>query len=321
MKALPTTRIHAIDPQPEEARWLVKDLWSASAVGIIGGAPKSCKSFLALDLAVSVASGTACLGRFEVERRGPALVYLAEDPLVHVRDRVAQLCQHRGLALESLPLHVITAPSLRLDAQADRQALDETLSAIKPRILILDPLVRLHTTLDENSSADISRLLGFLRELNRRHEVAVALVHHMAKRSRRDPGQALRGSSDLHAWTDSACYLFRRSDGGLRLKVEHRAAAAPDTLMLHLAGGKGEPCRLELDGTAAPPPLADAVRRELRRAPEPLSRAALRKKLRVKNVRLGETLQILEERGLVKRCPLGWSLPPAIDQLDLALAP
>jgi hypothetical protein len=101
--------------------------------------------------------------------------------------------------------------------------------------------------------------------------------------TRRDPGQALRGSSDLHVWTDSACYLFRRSDGGLRLNVEHRAAAAPEALMLHLAGGKGEPCRLELDGTAAPPPpLADAVRRELRRAPEPLSRAALRKKLLVK---------------------------------------
>jgi len=191
---LPTARIHAIDPQPEEARWLVKGLWSASAVGIIGGAPKSCKSFLALDLAVSVASGTACLGRFEVERPGPALVYLAEDPLVHVRDRVLQLCQHRGLALERLPLHVITAPSLRLDVEADRQALGQTLSAIKPRLLVLDPLVRLHTTLDENSSADISRLLGFLRELNRRHEVAIALVHHMAKRSRRDPGQALRGS-------------------------------------------------------------------------------------------------------------------------------
>jgi AAA domain len=321
MNQLPTARIHAIDPQPEEARWLVKDLWSAAAVGIIGGAPKACKSFLALDLAVSVASGTACLGRFEVERPGPALVYLAEDPLVQVRDRVTQLCQHRGLSLEKLPLHVITAPSLRLDVEADRQALDETLSAIKPRLLVLDPLVRLHKTLDENSSADISRLLGFLRELNRRHEVAVVLVHHMAKRARRDPGQSLRGSSDLHAWTDSACYLFRRSDGGLRLKVEHRAAAAPEALMLHLAGGNGEPCRLELEGAEAPPPpLADAVRRELRRAPEPLSRAALRKKLRVKNVRLGEALQVLEERGLVKRCLRGWSLPPAIDQLDLTLA-
>jgi hypothetical protein len=37
------------------------------AVGIVGGEPKCCKSFLALDLAVAVASGTACLRRFPVQ--------------------------------------------------------------------------------------------------------------------------------------------------------------------------------------------------------------------------------------------------------------
>ena len=50
------------------------------------------------------------------------------------------------------------------------------------------------------------------------------LVHHMAKRSRRNLGQSLRGSSDLHAWTDSACYLVRRPDDRLQLTVEHRSA-------------------------------------------------------------------------------------------------
>lgn len=68
---LPTLPVHAIEPLPATARWLVRELWSAAAVGVIGGAPKSCKSFLGLDLAVSVASATACLGRFEVESPGP----------------------------------------------------------------------------------------------------------------------------------------------------------------------------------------------------------------------------------------------------------
>lgn len=319
-KTLPTRPVHAIDSQVDEARWLIRDLWGAAAVGIIGGAPKSCKSWLALDLAVSVASGTACLGRFEVESQGPALVYLAEDPLVQLRDRVAQLCRHRGIDLRTLPLHAITAPSLRLDVESDRRALEGTLSALRPRILVLDPLIRLHR-LDENSSADVSGLLGFLRELNRRHEVALVLVHHMAKRSHRDPGQALRGSSDLHAWTDSACYLIRRSDGRLRLSVEHRAAPAPESMLVRLTGGTGEPCRLELCGPgAAPPPLAEAVRAELQRTPESLSRAALRAKLRVNNARLGQALNILEERGLVRRGPNGWSIPPQVDQMQLPLS-
>lgn len=276
---------------------------------MIGGAAKSCKSWLGLDLAVSVASATACLGRFEVRTPGPTLVYLAEDALPRVRDRVAQICEHRGLSLPGLDLHVVTAPSLRLDVERDRRALDATLSAIRPKLLVLDPLVRLHR-LDENSASDVSGLLGFLRELNRRHDVALLVVHHMAKRSRRDLGQALRGSSDLHAWTDSACYLVRHGEQRLRLTVEHRAAPAPQPVLLTLAGGDGQPTRLQVDDSddGPPPPLADTVRDALHRAGQPRSRAALRRQLRVNNARLGEALRALEQRGLVVRAPDGWAL-------------
>jgi len=286
----------------------VRHLWGAAAVGVIGGAPKTGKSWLGLELAVSVASGTACLDRFEVDDPGPVVVYLAEDALHAVRHRVEQLTQHRGLTLADLNLHVVTAPSLRLDLEPDRRALDQTLALLQPKLLLLDPLIRLHR-LDENSSADVSGLLGFLRELNRRHDVALILAHHMAKRPRQDLGQALRGSSDLFAWIDSACYLVRRCEH-LRLTVQHRAAPAPEPMVLRLVGGNGKPCRLQLDGhDDEPPPLAEAVRAQLRQAGQPCSRAALRQQLRVNNARLGEALRTLEQRGLVVRGPGGWSLP------------
>ncbi len=266
---------------------------------------------MGLDLAVSVASGTACLDRFEVHTPGPVLVYLAEDAQPRVRDRVAQLCLHRGLSLQSLNLHVVAAPSLRLDLERDQHALDQTLAALHPKLLLLDPLVRLHR-LDENSAAEVSGLLGFLRHLNRTHQLALILVHHMAKRSRRDLGQALRGSSDLHAWTDSACYLVRRNDQRLQLTVEHRSAPAPDPVLLRLVSGDGEPLRLLIDSdeVAQQQPLGEAIRCELRRSPQPVSRTALRRLLRVNNARLGEALLTLEKRSLVVRSPDGWGLPP-----------
>lgn len=316
---LPTLPVYALEAPPTQTPWLVQQLWGAGAVGVIGGIPKACKSWLGLELAVSVASGTACLGRFPVDTPGPVVVYLAEDPPHAVRDRIDQLCQHRGLTLAGLDLHVITAPSLRLDLEDHRRALDQTLAILHPKLLVLDPLIRLHR-LDENSSADISGLLGFLRELNRRHDLAIVLVHHMAKRARHDLGQALRGSSDLHAWYDSACYLVHRGDQ-LRLTVQHRAAAAPGPMLLRFVGGNGLPCRLQLDGhDAEPPPLADAVRAELRRAGTPCSRASLRQRLRVNNTRLGEALGALEERGLAVRASSGWSLPPEDDDLQLSLS-
>jgi hypothetical protein len=313
---LPTVPVFAIDPQPEAAQWLVQDLWGACAVGVIGGAPKACKSMMALDLAVSVASGTACLDRFEVHTPGPVLVYLAEDTLPRLRYRVAQLCRHRAIALRTLNLHVVTAASLRLDLERDRHALNQTLEALHPKLLILDPLVRLHR-LDENSAADVSALLGFLREINRRHQLAVVLVHHMAKRSRRDLGQTLRGSSDLHAWVDSACYLVRREDQRLRLTVEHRAAPAPDPLLIRLISGDGEPLRLLVDSNDTTLlPLGEAIRAELRRSHQPLTRTALREQLRVNNARLGDALQTLEKRGLAVRGADGWRLSPEPESLQ-----
>ena len=53
--------------------------WTAGAVGVIGGRPKLSRSWIGLDLAVSVASGAPALERFPVDATGPALVYPARD--------------------------------------------------------------------------------------------------------------------------------------------------------------------------------------------------------------------------------------------------
>src|SRR5258707_3004151 len=88
MSALPVEQAFRLADRAEEQRWLVTGLWSEQAVGIIGGEPKCCKSFLALDLAVSVAAGTPCLRRFPVPRSGRVLLYAAEDALHIVRQRL-----------------------------------------------------------------------------------------------------------------------------------------------------------------------------------------------------------------------------------------
>ena len=56
-----------------ETEWLLDKLWVARAVGIVGGQPKSYKTWLALDMAVSLASGTSCLAHY------PATVKVVKD--------------------------------------------------------------------------------------------------------------------------------------------------------------------------------------------------------------------------------------------------
>src|SRR5579872_5005256 len=120
---LPVVRIGEIPSEPDSQRWLVEELWGESSVGVIGGAPKCAKTWLGLDMALSVATGTPCLGKYAVPRAGPALVYLAEDALPIVRERVEGMARHRGLDLGMVELYAIAAVTLRLDRDPHRTRL------------------------------------------------------------------------------------------------------------------------------------------------------------------------------------------------------
>src|SRR5262249_40053649 len=150
---------------------------------ILGGEPKCCKSFLALDLAVSIASGTACLRQFPVRRAGTVLLFPAEDSLPVVRQRLEGICAAAAqVSLAGCPIEVITISALRLDLATDRQRLTDMVQRLRPVMLILDPLIRLHR-LDENDASQIAALLSFLRELQREYKLAVLVVHHARKDS------------------------------------------------------------------------------------------------------------------------------------------
>jgi RecA-family ATPase len=210
---LPVVRVGEIPKEENGGRWLVQQLWGASSVGVIGGAPKCSKTWLGLDLALSVATGTACLGKYPVPEPGQVLVYLAEDALPVVRERVEGMARHRGLDLGGVEIHVITAPVLRLDRDPHRTRLFQTAKRLRPRLLLLDPLVRLHG-IDENNAGEVAGLLAYFRSLQRRLDLSVVLVHHTRKNAAGGlaAGQGLRGSSDIHAFGDSNLYLRRTRD-------------------------------------------------------------------------------------------------------------
>src|SRR5262245_4264602 len=88
---LPVVRVADLGEPDTAKRWLVEGLWTRAAVGFIAGIPKLGKTWLGLDLALSVATGTPCLGRYEVAAPGDALVYLAEDHPTEVRQRLEAL--------------------------------------------------------------------------------------------------------------------------------------------------------------------------------------------------------------------------------------
>ncbi len=286
---------------PAERHWLVEGLWGHQAVGIVGGEPKCCKSFLALDIALAVASGSPCLRRYRVTHAGPVVLFAAEDPLHAVRQRLEGIARAADVSFSALDIHVITVPMLRIDLEHDRRRLTDTVSRLRPRLLVLDPFVRLHRV-DENAAGDVAPLLAYLRNLQRHFETAVVLVHHARKSSHARAGQALRGSSELHAWGDSNLYL-RRDRDQLRLTIEHRNAPSTPALAVELHTERDAVALRIAEGQSLPETQTslpgERVLAALASASQPMTRRALRDACRMRAVSVGNALTALLDQGQI----------------------
>jgi AAA domain len=189
--------------------------------------------------------------------------------------------------------------------------LQTTIAAMRPILLVLDPFVRLHR-IDENASSEVAPLLAYLRELQRRFVLAVVVVHHARKGGNAiRAGQALRGSSEFHAWGDSNLYL-RRIDDRLLLSIEHRAApsqtglpltlsAVDDAVALHL--GEAAPSTTP----SAPSPI-ETLQHVLANADRPLTLAELRHACRLRTARVCQALATLTAHGRVQKTATGYQL-------------
>jgi hypothetical protein len=311
--ALPVVKAAALEIPVNRQPWLVEGLWTAEAVGVIGGQPKSGKTTLALDMAVSVASASPCLGTFPVRTPGPVLLYAAEESAATLRRRLQTITGLRGLDFDQLDVRVIVTNSLRLDRSDDQVRLDATVTFHRPALLILDPLIRIHMA-DENASGDIAALLGYLRALQRKCGTAICLVHHVRKQvsSSTGAGYSLRGSSDLYAWLDSFLYLRKHRDQ-LTLSAEHRSAPPLGPLQLELASDPDAGVQLKMappvdpEAAAAADPLLSRIMPLLNNATEPCTVEALRAKLQVRNQRVVEALRQLCSEGRVQRLAHGYA--------------
>ena len=315
----PVRRIHEVEPRSSEQRWLVDQLFARSSVGLIGGPAKAFKTWVAAELALAVAAGTPAFGRFAAPDPGPVLFFGAEDSPPDLRARFDNIARWRGVDLASVPLLLLDVAQLRLDDAIHLRRLHRTVARHKPRLLVLDPFVRLVAGLDENSARDVSAVLGALRTLQREHDVTILLVHHMRKSPAAHPAQQLRGSGDFSAWLDSGLYLTRHGDERV-LVVEHRSAPAPPPFRLRLA--PGDTPHLIIHGTAdaaddAPvttdDPLQARVVERLRTTPRPQPAQQLRDALHVRKADLLTALRALVDRGLVVRTEHGWVLAAHAD--------
>lgn len=120
-------------------RWLVRRVWPAGDYGVHGAEPKSDKTWNALDLAVSVASGTPWLGALPVDTSGPVIVFHGEGGDGNIVRRIRAIANGRDVPPNDLPIWVCTrAP--HLSDEAHLAELTAIVGSVRPVLVILDPL-------------------------------------------------------------------------------------------------------------------------------------------------------------------------------------
>ena len=311
-EAFPVRQVADVPLRPVGERWLVEFLWARDAVGLLAAPPKVGKTWLAVELALAVATGRPALGRFTVCATGPVLFFGAEDDQAALRARFEAVALSRGVDLAAAPVFFLDVSALRLDRPEHLTKLRATIAALRPKLVVLDPFVRM-VTVDENSSQEVSAVLGSLRAIQRDLHLAVLVVHHMRKASSSHLGQQVRGSGDFAAWYDSALYLTRAGDGVI-LTPSHRGAPDPQPVRLRLALEPAPHLEISADGVpsltaSAASDALDPLQAEVLDAltgTSAVSTESLRRQLHKRKEAVLRALHALRDAGRVHNDGQGW---------------
>jgi hypothetical protein len=235
---------------PTKLRWLVDEAWVDGSVGFISGRSKSYKTWMALDLALSVVSGADFLGRFPTRRVGPVILIQEEDPTAVLQERLRLISKAKGLLPSSsydsatkilhlewpeYPLHIINLQGFNLGSEEKVAQVRELIATINPVLVILDPLiVLLPEGVDEYKGAQVSQVLQAIKMWREEFGCAVAIVHHWNK-AKTDVGERfaehMYGSFAFHAWLESALHVMpvieEDQEQINQVRVEREFKAAP----------------------------------------------------------------------------------------------
>ena len=161
-------------PPPQ---FIARPVWPADAYGVLAAENKAGKSWAALDLAVSVAAGTAWMGLWPCETPGPVLVFLGEGSERKTVRRLRAVCAFHGVRLEELPIRVChRAPKLADGLHLG--AIAAELAATPAALVIVDPLYLSAGGANGASLYDMGDLLGGVQYLAQAASAALVVVHH-----------------------------------------------------------------------------------------------------------------------------------------------
>lgn len=195
-------------------KWIMEERYIGGFISALvspGGIGKSTLSMLD---AVAIASGKPLSG-FAIIDPGAVWIYNTEDPGEEIERRLAAIAIHHGVTKEELmKVHYssgreesfIVAKSSRDGVVLNMELLQNVIDHInahKIKLLLLDPFVRTHDV-DENSNAQMDKVLWAFGLISGKTGCAIGVVHHTRKLGANDKVNHAEESRGASAFINAA---------------------------------------------------------------------------------------------------------------------
>jgi hypothetical protein len=283
------------EPAPDQ-RCVVESLLY-HGLTILAGRPKTGKSFLALQLALSVSQGTDFLKARPILRPGRVLYVALEEAQARTSVRMRKFQHSESVLLQNISMLYQLLPMM----DGGIEQLDETMRVQTPNLVILDTFLAFvgMSAAGRDVLRSEYREVQALHTLAEKHDTAILVVHHTRKPTIGGNGlDAVAGSTGITAAADAVWTVERQDVGVCSLDIVGREAEE-QTLALRFGQDDG----WELEGTGE---RVKAMKDEreiltLLRNEAPLSAGRIATLLRMNANRTRSILYDLHQRGVVAK--------------------
>lgn len=187
-----------------ENKWVIEKLIPHQGITLISGAPASFKTWIILEMAISIATGKDLFGQFKSEKNN-ILMIDEENHLRLINERFGYLTDENDL-----PIHYLSQEGFLISKEEMFKSILEICKKEKIGVIFIDSLVRINNA-EENDASQMSKVFRGIKGFCQ-NGLTVIITHH----DRKDGGNKssaqnrLRGSSDIQASVD--CHLAIRRD-------------------------------------------------------------------------------------------------------------
>jgi hypothetical protein len=164
-----------------EQEYLIERVLVGGQPCIIGGARKSLKTSIMIDLAITLATGGTFLGRFPASRRCRVAVMSGESGLATIQETARRVASASGVELGAIEDLLWSTSLPKFGDPQHLLALDRFVRENKTEVLVIDPAYLAMPSTDSGNLFAQGELLRGMNDVCQAHNVTMLLCHHMRK--------------------------------------------------------------------------------------------------------------------------------------------